>query len=127
MIVGVGIDLVEIRRIREVLERHGDRARRRLFTAAELDECGGRNDAYDCLAARLAAKEAAFKALGTGKGPGMCWTDVAVSRPDDGAPEIALSGRSADRAHELGVARTWVSLTHDAAIACAVVVLEASP
>lgn len=127
MITGIGVDLVEIDRIRGLLERYGDRIRGRLFTERELDECTGRADRNDCLAARFAAKEAAFKALGTGKAAGFRWHDVEVIRPAGGAPELSFHGLAGERARELGVSRAHVSLSHDGGLACAVVVLEHSP
>ena len=124
MIVGIGVDVVEIERIRNALQRHGDRARRRFFTPAELEECDGRADPGECLAARFAAKEAALKALGTGKGPGVRWTDLQVVRGDSGPPRLSFSDGVQKRAAALGVERSWVTLTHEAGVACAVVVLE---
>lgn len=126
MIVGIGVDLVAIERIRQLVERHGERARRRLFTARELRECDERVDAAECLAARFAAKEAMLKALGTGKTPDARWTDIEVVRNDDGRPELVLSGRVRAQADQLGAgSQPWVSLTHEAGLAGAVVVLEA--
>lgn len=78
----------------------------------------------ECLAARIAAKEAAFKALGTGKTPGLAWTEIELRRSGSGAPSLRLSGGALAVAEELGAARTHVTVTHDAGVACAVVVLE---
>ncbi len=125
MIVGIGVDLVEIDRMRRILDRHGRRARRRFFTDRELSDCDGRADPAEGLAARLAAKEAAFKALGTGKIEGHRWGDAEVATVDSGRPTLVFSGAAGARAAELGVERTWVSLSHEAGVAAAVVVLEA--
>lgn len=125
MIVGIGVDLVSVDRIRETVERHGERARERLFTPRELADCDGRSDPYECLAARFAAKEAAFKALGTGQGPGMRWTDVEVISGNSGRPRLEISDQTAELARQLSVSRTHVTLTHDAGLACAVVIMEA--
>ena len=124
MIAGIGVDLVSVERIRDVVARHGERARRRLFTLRELADCDGRADSEQCLAARFAAKEAAFKALGTGQGPGMRWTDVEVISGDSGRPRLELSARTAERARELGVSHAHLTLSHDGGSACAVVVME---
>jgi holo-[acyl-carrier protein] synthase len=124
MIIGIGVDVVEIERIRTLLERHGDRARHKLFTARELADCGVRADPAECLAARFAAKEAALKALGTGKEPGVRWTDLEVSRADSGCPGLSLAGGARERAERAGVGRAWLSLSHEAGLACAMVVLE---
>jgi len=124
MIVGIGVDLVRIERVKDLLERHGERARSKLFTAGELADCDGRADPAECLAARFAAKEAAFKALSSGKVPGILWTDIEVRRAGSGFPSLKLSGGARAHADELGVERTWVSLSHEAGLACAMVVLE---
>ncbi len=124
MIVGIGVDLVEIGRIREAVARHGERARRRFFTEDELTECDSRAKPEECLAVRFAAKEAALKALGTGKGPGFRWTDIEVTRDGSGPPQLKLGGVVLERAQRLGVERTSVSLSHEGDYACAVVLLE---
>lgn len=124
MIVGVGIDLVEVARFERMLTRHGDRALLRLFTAVEAETCAERMDRADCLAARFAAKEAALKALGSGKRPGLRWVDFEVSRASNGKPGLEFRSGARKLADELGVDRAWVSLSHEAGYACAVVVLE---
>jgi holo-[acyl-carrier protein] synthase len=124
MIVGVGIDVVETARIQTMLARHGDRALQRLFTAAEVDTCRDRVDRADCLAARFAAKEAASKALGSGKQPGMRWVDFEVTRAPNGKPVLEFRSEARARADKLGVDSVWLSLSHEGGYACAVVVLE---
>ncbi len=124
MIAGVGIDLVEIDRVRALMERHGERGRRRLFAEGELAACDRRIDPAECLAARFAAKEAALKALGTGKQPELRWTDIEVIEGEGGRPGLALSGGVQDCAERLGVTRVWVSLTHEHGVAGAIVVME---
>lgn len=124
MIVGIGIDLVETRRVRQVLARHGERARRRLFSSRELADCEGRADPGECLAARFAVKEAALKALGTGKLPAIRWTDLEVLRPASGGPQLELAGEARAQADRLGVTKMSVSMSHEAGLACAFVVLE---
>jgi holo-[acyl-carrier protein] synthase len=124
MVVGIGIDLVRVERMKDLLERHGERARGKLFTDGELADCDGRADPAECLAARFAAKEAAFKALSSGKVPGILWTDIEVRRAESGFPSLNLTGGARAHAGELGVERTWVSLSHEAGLACAMVVLE---
>jgi holo-[acyl-carrier protein] synthase len=124
MIVGLGIDLVETERVERILARHGERFERRVFTGAELAECGRRADRIHSLAARFAAKEACLKALGTGWSQGLGFADVEVVCTSDGAPTLRLAGRAAERARELGVEVTHVSLTHQPRTAAAVVVLE---
>lgn len=124
MIVGIGIDVVAVERIDDLLDRYGRRVRERLFTDAELAECEGRVDPGECFAARFAAKEATLKALRTGKSLGFRWTDIEIVRSRDGSPSVSLKGNALDRAQELKVVRAHVSLSHDAGVACAIVVLE---
>ena len=127
MIVGVGIDLVDIARVDRLLDAKGERALRRLFTADEVSYALARPLPAQHLAARLAAKEAAFKALsGSSLARGIGWREIEVIRTDD-RPTLALHGRAADRAAALGVTNIWVSLTHSATTAGAVVVLDAAP
>ncbi len=126
MILGVGIDVVDVARIRRLLEDpagRGTAARfvRRCFTEAERRFCDARADRATPYAARFAAKEAASKALGAP--PGIRWTDVEVER-EDAAPRLRLSGAASAAARSRGVSRVHLSLTHDAGIAAAVVVLE---
>ena len=124
MIRGVGIDLVDIARVDRLLDDKGERALRRLFTADEVIYALARPLPGQHLAARLAAKEAAFKALsGNQLARGIGWKEIEVIRGDHG-PTLALHGRAAERAAELGVTSIWVSLTHSATTAGAVVVLE---
>ena len=115
MIVGTGIDVVDIPRFAETLESTPG-LRTRLFTEAE------RGLPMRSLAARFAAKEALAKALGAPVG--LAWTDVTVQRGEDGRPHIVMQGTVQARADELGVTSMHVSLSHDAGIASAVVVLE---
>lgn len=124
MIIGIGIDLVQVGRLRRALDRHGVRLRQRLFTTGEQADCASQRDPAECLAARFAAKEAALKALGTGKVAGFRWTDLEIKRSESGRPSLALSGQVQEHAERLGVRRLWVSLSHDGGKAVALVVLE---
>jgi holo-[acyl-carrier protein] synthase len=124
MIVGLGIDVVRIDRVWAVLGRKGDRALARLFTPAEAARCHGSKHPPESFAARFAAKEAFFKALGTGWGIGGAWTEVEVVSAATGAPSLRLSGKAACLAAERGAARIHLSMTHDHDTAAAVVVLE---
>ncbi len=118
MVLAVGIDLVEVARVARLLERHGPRFLERCFTPRERREAAGRVEA---LAARLAAKEAAMKALGCGR-DGVGWREVEVVRTASGAPQLRLHGRARRRARALGWAGWQVSLTHTRTAAAAVVV-----
>lgn len=124
MILGLGVDLVETRRLEEALRRHGSRFEDRVFTPGERRECAGRADQAQRLSARFAAKEACLKALGTGWSGGVGFRDVEVVRSRDGRPEIQLSGAAAARAARLGVRAVHLSLTHQPGAAAAVVILE---
>jgi holo-[acyl-carrier protein] synthase len=124
MILGLGMDVVEIGRIARILAGDPARAERflaRCFTAAEREYCDARRDRAGRYAARFAAKEAAVKALGTPAG--VAWTDLEVERTD-GAPALRLHGAARAAAERLEVARVHLTLTHDAGIAAATVILE---
>ena len=122
MIVGMGIDLVSVARVARALERFGSRFPERILTEREREAGHGPPAIY--LAGRLAAKEAAFKALGTGWGAGVTWRHVEILRRDSGAPEMRLSGAARARMTERGGRRIHVSLSHTDDHAVAVVVIE---
>lgn len=124
MIVGLGMDLVEIPRIRAFHARWGNGGLGRLFSTDELEYCLARVDPAPSLAARFAAKEAFFKAVGTGWGRGGDWRDVRVLRGERGPPELAWSGRAASAVQAVGAERGHLTLTHAREMAGAVVVLE---
>jgi len=118
MILHTGIDLIEIARIRAVIERHGERFSRRIFTPAELASCAGR---VESLAARFAAKEAVSKALGTGIGP-VAWQEIEIQGGEYEAPAIILHERAEGIAKELKLTTWSVSLSHSETYAIALVV-----
>lgn len=124
MIVGIGVDIAETVRIGEALQRHGDRFSRRLFTPAEIDYCEKFRNKAERYAARFAAKEAAFKALGTGWGEGVRWLDVEITHQPTGKPEVILSGRAKEVADGLGVTRAGVSISHADHYVVAQVIVE---
>ena len=124
MIVGTGIDLIEIERIEHTVERYGERFLDRVYTAAEQAYCLRKRMAAESFAARFAAKEAAAKALGTGISHGVSWLEIEVVREPSGRPTIRFHGRAAERAARMNVTRAAVSLTHTKDMAMASVVLE---
>jgi holo-[acyl-carrier protein] synthase len=125
MIVGLGMDLVEIARVARMLERHGAHMLARMFTLAEQRYGQGRTEPARHLAGRIAAKEAAFKALaGNEQARTIGWRDMEVVVRSDGAPELLFHRAAAVRARELNVARALVTITHSEGMAAAVVVLE---
>jgi holo-[acyl-carrier protein] synthase len=125
MLVGTGIDLVEVPRIAHSIERFGDRFLDRIFTEAEIAYCRPRAAAAESFAARFAAKEAAAKALGTGIQHGVTWKELEVRRLPGQRPTLHLSGRAHAIATSLGVTHIALSLTHTAGLAMATVHLEA--
>lgn len=121
---GIGVDICRAERIAESLERFGARMEKRLFTPDELAYCRSHKDPLPHLAARFAAKEATSKALGTGMSGGVGWTQIEVIQPGGRVPTLRLTGAAAERATELGVTRSHLTLSHDAGLAVACVVLE---
>src|SRR5579885_722750 len=124
MIVGTGIDIAEVPRIAESIERFGDRFIRRIYTEGEIRYCDSKANRVERYAARFAAKEAGMKALGTGWNHGVRWRDLEVRRARGGRPTLVLSGKAAEFAKQLGATRTQISITHTAAEAIAHVILE---
>lgn len=124
MVIGIGIDVIQNERIAHSLERFPQRFASRIFTEAESEYC--RSCAHPAIhyAARFAAKEAAFKALGTGWARGVQWKDVEVVRLESGQPILHLHRGALAEATRLGATRFYVSLTHDQLVSAAVVVLE---
>ncbi len=113
-----GVDFIEIDRIARVLDRHGERFLRRIFTPGEIAYCRGR---APNLAARFAAKEAVMKSLGAGF-RSVGWRDVEVVRAPSGAPSARLHGRALRRAQRLGITEIAISLTHSRGFAMVVAV-----
>jgi holo-[acyl-carrier protein] synthase len=125
MIVGVGIDIVDVERIASLLEKYGDRFLRRIFTEREVDYCRSKRNPSPHLSARFAAKEAASKALGTGFTDGIRFIDIEVTR-DNAKPRIILHNKARTLAEDLGVRRMHVSISHDRIYAAATVILDSS-
>jgi len=127
MIVSVGVDLIEVARIRRALEDAtiGRRFRDRVYTEGEIRYCDSRGvGKYQSYAGRFAVKEAAMKALGTGWGTKANWLNIEVVRARSGRPEIALHGHTAEFARELGIRRMLVSITHTENNALAYVIAQ---
>lgn len=121
MIVGVGVDIIDVERIQAALThpRTGERFRVRVFTGEEIAYCGRRRNGAESFAARFAAKEAMMKALGRAYG----WREIEVFRAD-GPPTLRLHGRAQERAAQLGVRHIHLSLSHTATLAIAYVIAE---
>lgn len=124
MIAGIGVDIVDISRIQRLLERHGERFLRRVYTDAEVAYAMRGSNPGERLAGRFAVKEAVLKALGTGKSGGILWRDVETVRGPAGRPVTRLHGNAAECAGSRGGGRLHVSITHDGGKAVAFVVLE---
>ena len=124
MIIGTGIDIVEISRFEIFIQEGKDAIFRRLFTAHEMEYCGRKKRSAQHFALRFAAKEAFLKACGLGLREGISWKDIEVINDPMGKPELHLSGRAAEIAGEQGLKQSFTSLSHDGNYAVAMVILE---
>jgi holo-[acyl-carrier protein] synthase len=125
VIVGTGIDVIDIERIARSIERYGTHFLERVYTPAEIAYCQRkRRKAAESFAARFAAKEAAAKALGTGIGFGVTWREIEVGREPAGRPLLLLHGRAAEIATALEVQQSALSITHTGTQSMALVILE---
>ncbi len=129
MILGHGIDIVETARIARMMQEHGDRFMHRVFTEGERAYVADQRRIIEHLAGRFAAKEAVLKALGTGWGGGILWTDVEVVRERSGQPTVALHGRCLEVARQQGVTRWLLSISHITthATASAIAIADTAP
>jgi holo-[acyl-carrier protein] synthase len=124
LIVGMGVDIAEVERIRGAIERHGEVFLRRIYTAREREYCEQFKNKYERYAGRFAAKEAAMKALGTGWRRGVKWVDLEVVRETGGRPTLAITGEAAKIAQLIGVKSVALSITHTESQALAQVIFE---
>ncbi len=119
---GIGIDLVKVSRLQRLLSGHNKHLRK-IFTLAEIGYCQERRHQFQHFAARFAAKEAMFKALGTGWNGEIKWTDIEVVRDEMGKPKIDLHGKAKEMAERINVGDILVSLSHCSDYAIAEVIL----
>ncbi len=124
MIVGTGVDLCEVERIKNAIARHGRRFVERVFTEREIAYAERKKNLYERYAARFAAKEAGMKALGTGWRGGVAWRDFEVTNLPSGRPTMSFHGKAAEYAARLGVQNISLSMTHTQVQAMAMVILE---
>lgn len=124
MIIGTGVDISEPDRIRQAVERYGRRFLERIFTEKEIAYCERKRNKWERYAARFAAKEAAFKALGTGWRRGVRWRDVEVTNLPSGKPTLALTGQAKKFADKQGVRHIALSMTHTVQFVLAQVIFE---
>jgi holo-[acyl-carrier protein] synthase len=131
MIIGLGSDIVDVRRIAKAIERHGERFLARIFTSTEREKAENRANSIETYAKRFAAKEACSKALGTGLRGGVFWRDMGVVNLVGGRPTMKLTGGALARLNALTPpgceARIDVSLTDEGPTAQAIVIISASP
>jgi holo-[acyl-carrier protein] synthase len=124
MIVGTGVDLAEVDRIRESVERFGEKFLHRIYTERERAYVQRKANKFERYAARFAAKEAGMKAIGTGWRHGVRWQDFEVVNLPSGRPTLLLHGVAAEFANRMGVTNIQLSLTHTAQLGLAYVILE---
>jgi holo-[acyl-carrier protein] synthase len=124
MILGTGVDLAEVGRIRDVITRYGRRFIERIYTPAEIAYVERKANRFERYAGRFAAKEAGMKAIGTGWRCGVRWQDFEVTNLPSGRPTLKLHGEAARIADELGVKLISLSITHTAELGMAHVILE---
>jgi holo-[acyl-carrier protein] synthase len=124
VILGTGVDLAEVPRIKASIERYGEKFIRRIYTPAEIAYVERKANKFERYAARFAAKEAGMKAIGTGWRRGVTWQDFEVANLPSGKPTLLLHGVAADFAGKLGVKNISLSITHTAELGMAHVILE---
>lgn len=124
MLLGIGTDIVEIERVAEMLNEHGEAFLNKIFTPAEIADSKQRSTPAIYLAGRWAVKEAVSKALGCGFGAKCSWTDIETVNLENGKPVTTLSGAAAETAGELNAAQPVVSISHERKYACATVAIE---
>ena len=123
MIVGIGLDVVELERIKKIWQRYGENFAKKILHPLEVEQIPHENP-VNFLGGRFAAKEAVVKALGSGFSRGIAFTDICVDKLDNGRPEAHLSGKAAEQMEQLGARRIFISISHSRHTAAAVAVLE---
>jgi holo-[acyl-carrier protein] synthase len=124
MIIGTGIDIVEVERVKASIDKYGDTFLRHFLTEQEISELPEGNQRFQSCAGRWAAKEAVAKALGTGFGAECEWRDIHISNDKAGAPKVELTGTAAKTAKAKGIASIHISISHENKFACAMAVAE---
>lgn len=124
MIAGIGIDHIEVDRIKKAVEKGGERFLRRIFTEEEIEYCGKKKRLYECFASRFAAKEAVFKALKPEKRSGIKWKEIEIRRKKSGEPLVKLHGKASLLAKKNGISRIFISISHINSSALSEVILE---
>lgn len=124
MIVGIGVDIIEIDRFRKKMESNGTKFIKRIFTDDEIAYCGEKINQHENYAVRFSAKEAVFKVLGTGWGEGVGWQQVQIKNDNFGKPYITLNGIALQKSNDLGITNWHISLSHCDNLAIAYVIGE---
>jgi len=124
MILGTGIDLIEVERIRASFEKFGERFALRILVGGELEYCTSHKDPAPFIAARFAAKEAVSKAFGTGIGGSIGWHDIEVRRKETGEPYVILHGKGEELFRARGASQLHLSISHTVQHATAISILE---
>lgn len=126
MIAGLGVDVIEVERIRTAVERHGDHFLRHVFREDEQADAPDGDAKFAFYAGRWAAKEAISKVLGTGVGEACAWTDMRIHRTESGKPSAVLSGRAKKTMQALGIDAIHVTISHEKNLACAAAIAESN-
>jgi len=124
MIHGTGVDLIEISRIKNSIQKYSGKFEERVFTSKEIDYCRSKADPFKHFAARFAAKEAVLKSLGTGMAEGISWKDMEILNQESGRPVLSLSGKGRDIFNSLNLRDIHISITHDKQYAVAQAIAE---
>jgi holo-[acyl-carrier protein] synthase len=124
MIFGVGIDIIEVERIQKELSKEGERFKARVFTKNEIEYCEPKATKAQHYAARFAAKEAFFKAMGSGWSKGFAWTEIETAKNEEGKPYLITSGKVKEFLKQNKVSNIQISLSHIKETATAIVILE---
>ena len=124
MIHGTGVDLIEISRIKNSIQKYSGKFEERVFTSKEIDYCRSKADPFKHFAARFAAKEAVLKSLGTGMAEGISWKDMEILNQESGQPVLSLSGKGRDIFDSLNLSTIHISMTHDKQYAVAQAIAE---
>lgn len=124
MIYGIGTDIVQVERMQELIDKHGDKFLQKIFTAEELNDAEKRFDKIIFLSGRWAAKEAVSKALKCGIGKDCGWKNICVQNDENGAPRVNLSGQALRLVSEKSISNIQISISHEKDYAVALVVME---
>ena len=124
MIFGTGIDIIEVDRIKNAIQKYSDRFKKKIFTQKEIDYCHSQADPAKHFAARFTVKEAVLKCFGTGMTAGILWKDIEVDKLNSGQPVLNLYGNGKKLFHQLNLKHIHISITHDKTYAAAHAIAE---